>query len=195
MLERIRSRLGTGSVLLLGYGREGRSSRAFLQSHFPDIPLLIADRRLPADETLAGVTAWTGDNYLDSISHAAVVMKSPGISLSRSIRDDLGARLTSQSDLFLDATRRPTIGITGSAGNSTTSSLTHHLLRTGQMESRLIGNIGIPPLDVLPDLEETSVVVFELSSHQLQSIHRSPSLAVFLNFFPEHLDYYESVDE
>ena len=81
-----------------------------------------------------------------------------------------------------------TIGVTGTKGKSTTASLIHHLLPG----SILAGNIGIPLFDILDDLREDSIVVAELSCHQLENIHRGPHIAVLLNLFQEHLDHYEN---
>jgi UDP-N-acetylmuramoylalanine--D-glutamate ligase len=81
-----------------------------------------------------------------------------------------------------------TIGVTGTKGKSTTASLIHHLLPG----SILAGNIGIPLFDILDDLREDSIVVAELSCHQLENIHRAPHISVLLNLFQEHLDHYEN---
>jgi UDP-N-acetylmuramoylalanine--D-glutamate ligase len=92
------------------------------------------------------------------------------------------------TDLFLQVYGDKVIGVTGTKGKSTTASLIHHLLPG----SILAGNIGIPLFDILDDLDEESIVVAELSCHQLESIHRGPHVAVLLNLFQEHLDHYDN---
>ncbi|MBQ3788312.1 MAG: UDP-N-acetylmuramoyl-L-alanine--D-glutamate ligase [Bacteroidales bacterium] len=96
--------------------------------------------------------------------------------------------LTSLTDLFLQVYGDLTIGVTGTKGKSTTASLIHHLLPG----SILAGNIGIPLFDILDDLRPDTLVVAELSCHQLENIHRGPHIAVLLNLFQEHLDHYEN---
>ena len=98
-----------------------------------------------------------------------------------------GVECSSLTDLFLQVYGDLTIGITGTKGKSTTASLIHHLLPG----SILAGNIGIPLFDILDDLCEDSIVVAELSCHQLENIHRGPHIAVLLNLFQEHLDHYD----
>ena len=99
-----------------------------------------------------------------------------------------GVECSSLTDLFLQVYGDMTIGVTGTKGKSTTASLIHHLLPG----SILAGNIGIPLFDILDDLREDSIVVAELSCHQLENIHRGPHIAVLLNLFQEHLDHYEN---
>jgi len=85
--------------------------------------------------------------------------------------------------------------VTGTKGKSTTTSLIYHILKTAKIPSVLLGNIGKPPLDYLEEDNEKTFFVFEMSSHQLTDIEKSPDIAVFLNVFPEHLDYYLNYEE
>jgi UDP-N-acetylmuramoylalanine--D-glutamate ligase len=87
------------------------------------------------------------------------------------------------------------IGITGTKGKSTTSSLIHHILRCSGIAAELVGNIGQPPLALLDRVSSGTYFVHEFSSHQLAEISSSPHIAVLLNIVPEHLDYYASFDE
>ncbi|MBI4443209.1 MAG: UDP-N-acetylmuramoyl-L-alanine--D-glutamate ligase, partial [Acidobacteria bacterium] len=84
------------------------------------------------------------------------------------------------------------IGITGTKGKSTTAALIHAILRRALADVQLVGNIGVPALDLLPQAKPETVFVYELSSHQLEGLRQSPPIAVLLNIVPEHLDYYES---
>jgi UDP-N-acetylmuramoyl-L-alanine---L-glutamate ligase len=71
-------------------------------------------------------------------------------------------KFTSQTALFLEVFRNRTIGITGTKGKSTTASLTHHLLTAAGKDALLIGNIGVPPFDVLDRIKDDTLIVFEL---------------------------------
>ena len=117
-----------------------------------------------------------------------IVIKTPGISLLNF--DTKGVEITSQTDLFLSQFQAQTIGITGTKGKSTTTSLIYHLLKSSGHDAILTGNIGIPCFNVMEDIKPESIVVYELSAHQLEYVHNSPRVGVLLNIFEEHLDHF-----
>jgi UDP-N-acetylmuramoylalanine--D-glutamate ligase len=84
------------------------------------------------------------------------------------------------------------VGVTGTKGKSTTVSLITHFLKAVGKKTLLIGNIGVPAFDMIDAIEKDTIIVYELSAHQLEYLHRSPHIAVLLNVFPEHLDYFYS---
>ena len=86
---------------------------------------------------------------------------------------------------------RNVIGITGTKGKSTTSALTAHLARAGEVPVRLAGNIGVPALDLL-DQAPDELAVIELSSYQIADLTTGPQVAVVTNLFPEHVDWHGS---
>ena len=168
--DKLRALLQGKSILIAGYGREGRSAERLIQRLVPDAHYTIAD----GNEQIAAESAKGYD----------LIIKSPGVPM----RVMGGTECSSLTDLFLQVYGDMTIGVTGTKGKSTTASLIHHLLPG----SILAGNIGIPLFDILDDLREDSIVVAELSCHQLENIHRGPHIAVLLNLFQEHLDHYEN---
>lgn len=190
MFDLILNRLRGKRILILGFGREGKSTFAFLSKYLPDAPLAIADKNAGAIDNLdlAGAETIAGDDYLNAIYGYDIVIKTPGISLKDF--DTKGVEITSQTDLFLSQFHGQTIGISGTKGKSTTTSLIYHLLRSSGHDAILTGNIGIPCFDVMEQIHRDSIVVYELSAHQLEYVHNSPRVGVLLNVFEEHLDHF-----
>ena len=168
--NQLRALLVDRRILIAGYGREGKSTERLIQRLVPDATYVIAD----GNEQIAAESAKGYD----------LIIKSPGVPM----RVMGGVECSSLTDLFLQVYGDRVIGVTGTKGKSTTASLIHHLLPG----SILAGNIGIPLFDILDELHEDSLVVAELSCHQLENIHRAPHIAVLLNLFQEHLDHYEN---
>lgn len=88
-----------------------------------------------------------------------------------------------------------TIGITGTKGKSTTSSLIYTVLKEQGINTLLLGNIGNPVFDYIDEINSNSTLVLEMSSHQLEYMKCSPNIAILLNIYPEHLDHYESFEK
>ena len=159
--DKLKALLQGKTILIAGYGREGQSAERLIQRLVPAAQYTIAD----GNEQIAAEAAKGSD----------LIIKSPGVPM----RVMGGAECSSLTDIFLQVYGDITIGVTGTKGKSTTASLIHHLLPG----SILAGNIGIPLFDIIDDLREDSIVVAELSCHQLENIHRGPHIAVLLNLF------------
>lgn len=198
------------SLLILGFGTEGQATYEFLRSRWPTKALAVADQRglheFPDDTARRlrsdpAVTLNFGPGYLDSLAPGKcdVVIKTPGIPASldpiaRARKS--GCILTSHSQIFLsNYPHKKIIGVTGTKGKSTTTSLIYEMLKRGGLPAELVGNIGQPPLARLASAAPESYFVHEFSSHQLAEIQASPHIAVLLNIVPEHLDYYSSFEE
>ncbi len=181
------------SILILGFGKEGRSTYAFLSKYFPDCKVGIADQNSKIIDENIPVSLYLGEGYLQAIESYDIVIKSPGISL-KGVPDSFQSKITSQTDLFLRKFGRQTIGVTGTKGKSTTASLIHYLLKKTGHNTLLMGNIGWPAFDSLEKISADSLIVYELSAHQLEFVHSSPHIAVLLNLFPEHLDYFDTFE-
>ncbi|MDR1927486.1 MAG: UDP-N-acetylmuramoyl-L-alanine--D-glutamate ligase [Oscillospiraceae bacterium] len=187
MLAQLLDHLRGKRIVLLGFGREGRSSLAFLRRHFPVAPVLIADRNpIEADDAHAELLC--GENYLEALDRCELCIKSPGISL-RGVALARRMELTCQSDLFLRFAPCVKVGVTGSKGKTTTATLIYDMLATSGTQARLIGNMGLPVLDYIERIEG-EIAVMELSSHQLEFCTASPQIAVWTNLYEEHLDHY-----
>ena len=191
--ETILSFLQDKHILILGFGREGKSTYRFINKNLPNAQVAIADANPYADVNKLiqnKNTFISGENYIDIIPDYDIVIKSPGISLKNHQHLINHSRISSQTDLFLKAFGCQCIGITGTKGKSTTSSLIYHILQSLHYQALIAGNIGIPLFDTIPNINSDTHIVMELSSHQLEFIERAPAVGVFLNVFEEHLDHY-----
>jgi UDP-N-acetylmuramoylalanine--D-glutamate ligase len=182
-------------ILILGFGLEGRSTLKFIQNNAPSAIITIADKNNELEENTlikdGAVGFISGDEYLSKISDYDLVIKTPGISLKDiEIKDK--TKIISQSQIFINIFNDKIIGITGTKGKSTTSSLVYHIISKFTDNVILVGNIGVPPLDLFDKINDDTIIVNELSSHQLEFNTVSPHIAVLLNIFEEHLDHYNS---
>ena len=143
-----------------------------------------------------------GESYLNSLS-GDYIFRSPAfrpdIPEIKSAIDN-GAALTSEMEIFFEICPAKMIGITGSDGKTTTTTLTHLLLDTeckarGQGHAYVGGNIGAPLLPLVFDMTEDDFAVVELSSFQLHTMTRSPSIAAITNLSPNHLDWHTDMEE
>jgi UDP-N-acetylmuramoylalanine--D-glutamate ligase len=132
-----------------------------------------------------------GDDYLDNLDQFDIVFRTPGLSyLTNEIQlaKINGLEISSQTKLFFNKCPCPIIGVTGTKGKGTTSTLIYEILKKSDHDVYLGGNIGLPPIEFLDKLNRNSVVVLELSSFQLQDLEQSPHISVVLNIASDHLD-------
>ncbi|MBO4281847.1 MAG: UDP-N-acetylmuramoyl-L-alanine--D-glutamate ligase [Bacteroidales bacterium] len=181
-------------ILILGFGREGRSTYRLLRSCLPEADVSVADaNRSLVDELAAQLPKdrlFLGPDYLEAIPRFELVMQSPGVCLKDVPPLPDSVCISSQTQLFLSAYRDQCIGVTGTKGKSTTSSLIYHLLHECGQPALFGGNIGLPLFELLPQITPETLLVLELSCHQLEFVRVSPRVAVLLNLFEEHLDHY-----
>ena len=190
LLKCLKEMTAEKKVLLLGFGREGRAVYRRLCEVGGYAALGIADAKEIADAP-EGVKLHIGEQYQAAMTEYDVIFKSPGIVLQPEYRPEkLTGRVTSLTELFLTAYRDQCVGITGTKGKSTTSSLLYHVLQTAGIPSVLGGNIGIPTANLYEQIKPETVIVMETGVHQLEYNHVSPKTAVFLNLYEEHLDHY-----
>lgn len=207
MIRHLKNQCRDKKILILGLGKEGESSYLFFRRLFPKSQLFLADqkplslidsafRQVVAKDSFA--TLFLGKNYLHSLESIDMIIKTPGIppTLPEIMRaKKRGVLVTSQTELFFDYCHGTIIGITGTKGKSTTTSIIYEVLKAGGKKAFLVGNIGNPVLPFLTQASPDSWFVCELSSHQLSKLNKSPHIAVLLNLYPEHLDYYKNFEE
>lgn len=192
-------------ILILGFAREGQSVYKYLRAATNN-KIAIFDEKIQSSLNSSANEIITKDKNLDLFlgkkieSYKNVFceydlwIKSAGIP-NKIISCPEDVLVTSSTNIFFEKCPGKIIGITGTKGKSTTSSLIYEILKSAGEKVILVGNIGTPCLDFLDKIDKETLVVFELSSHQLSTLKKSPHIAVFLNIYPEHLDYYDSMDD
>ena len=201
MLENLLNYLENKKILILGFGKEGESTYKLLRKHFPEKNLFIADKNMNLlNEKIdlmedPYVEVSLGENYLNGIEEYDLIIKAPGISLKDVDLSNIKDKITSQLELFFEFIKVYTIGITGTKGKSTTSSLMYKVLIDQGKDAFLLGNIGEPIFNSVEEIKEDSIVVLELSSHALEYVKKSPNIAILLDIYEEHLDHYKSFEK
>ncbi|MBQ3407718.1 MAG: UDP-N-acetylmuramoyl-L-alanine--D-glutamate ligase [Clostridia bacterium] len=185
-------------IIILGFGREGISTYKLIREHLKNQKLYIADRQenfydeydfLKNDENVDFID---GEKYLQGLEDYDIIMKSPGISFVGLDTSKIENKIKSQIELLFEFFDAKFIGVTGTKGKSTTSSLIYKVLSEQNINCMFMGNIGIPAFDMVNKIEPGMIIILELSSHQLEFVKKSPNISILLNIFEEHLDHYES---
>ncbi|MDR0398134.1 MAG: UDP-N-acetylmuramoyl-L-alanine--D-glutamate ligase [Candidatus Nomurabacteria bacterium] len=159
-------------VAVLGCGVEGTSAARYFESLGNEVTVF---------------EKYSGDN-LDDFD---LVVRSPS-----NVPSKIKARKVSSGTIeFLDRCPAPIIGVTGTKGKGTTCSFIASILRAADYTVHLVGNIGTPALDELPNIKPNDIVVYEMSSFQLWDLQKSPSTAVVLQIEPDHLDIHEDFSD
>lgn len=196
-----RDKFKNKKIAVLGFGIEGQSVCDFLSPGFTITVLDEKKREYFDPQTLRnyeekGIQFEFGD--ISDLSPFDVIFRSPGFHPNMPVLSSArknGVEVTSATKLFFDLCPCEIIGVTGTKGKGTTSTLIFEMLKLQGFETFLGGNIGTPPLSFLKDLKPESKVVLELSSFQLIDMEKSPHVAVILMTTSEHLDYHKDVYE
>ncbi len=186
MYRKIIEKLKDKKIAILGYGREGKSTYNFITKYLDNPDITILDKN---EIELENVKKVIGDKYLDNLEIYDYIIKSPGISLKDIDLTNIKNKITSQLELLLEVDKDNIIGITGTKGKSTTTSLTYEVLKDQLEDVYLLGNIGIPVLDEIEKYNDNTTLVIEMSSHQLEFVEESPHIAAILNLYQDHLDH------
>lgn len=200
MINNLVQYLKNKKILILGFGMEGYSTYTFIRKHLPNQEIFISDgnptfiEKYPDVANDANAKILPETEYLNNLENYDIIMKTPGLSFKDIDISKFKNKIKSQLELFLEFVNVFTIGVTGTKGKSTTSSLIYSVLKNQCEDVHLLGNIGVPLFDETDKLTEKSVVVMELSSHQLEFTEVSPNIAILLNVFEEHLDHYKSYE-
>jgi len=196
-------------VLMIGAARQGIALSRFLAEHGASV---ILNDRNPLDSLIKAqnelsdldITWVTGGHPIEILEDVDLVCLSGGIPLDLPIVQEAVRRnipLSNDSQIFLEEAPCPVIGITGSAGKTTTTALVgeiarrHYKLRQPDDKVWVGGNIGYPLIQDVNKMGENDLAVMELSSFQLEIMTKSPHIAVILNLTPNHLDRHKTMSK
>ena len=199
MYRKIIEKLENKNIGILGFGKEGKSTYNFIRKYLPNQKLTILDKNdilknndyLNCDNNLEIIV---GEDYLSNLEIYDLIIKSPGISFYNMDITKIKDKISSQLELLLEINNKNIIGITGTKGKSTTSSLMYNIIKNQTDNVFLLGNIGNPIFDYIEEFNDETLLVIEMSSHQLEYINYSPYIGVILNLFQDHLDHAGTVE-
>lgn len=186
-------------VGIIGFGLEGKDLASYLLRE--GAYLTVFDQKRKEELDLDGVKSDVinfvcGEDYLSQIDNGYFALfRSPGVYRYKQELLDAekkGLIISSAIKLFFDRCPCKIIGVTGTKGKGTTSTLIYEICKQEGLDVYLAGNIGKPYLELLSGLTEESVVVMEISSFQLIDLYKSPHIAVVLNITSDHLDWHGS---
>ena len=189
-------------IVVLGLARQGLAAARWLTAQGAHVT--ISDMK-PAEELTAEIETLhdvdvkfaLGGHPLSLLDDCDTLCLSGGVPIDLPIVEEArqrGLMLTNDAQLFVERCAAPIIGITGSAGKTTTTTLVGEMLRTARYATWVGGNIGNPLISDLAAILPTQRVVMELSSFQLDVMTISPQIAAVLNITPNHLDRHKTMD-
>jgi UDP-N-acetylmuramoylalanine--D-glutamate ligase len=164
------------NTAILGYGLEGKSAEKYFQKHGDSVKIF--------------------DNFKEVDSLAPQLRDFDRVLRSPSVHPKPAEpNWTSVTKYFFQHCPCPIIGVTGTKGKGTTCSIITSLLRAFGKKVHLLGNIGTPALDILDDIDQSDIVVYEMSSFQLWDLDTSPHISVVLRIEPDHLNVHDDFDD
>ena len=189
-------------VLILGLGVNNREMTAYLLAQGVRLTVrerdeTVREQFLKAHSEFAELIEWQPRDGLSGLEPFEIIFRSPGIPFLSLELQTSQATIYSQTKLFFDLCPCQIVGITGTNGKGTTATLAYQMLSQGydKGETYLAGNIGEDPFVFLDRLTPDDIVILELSSFQLQDLHKSPQVAVLLGISPDHLEKHHDMDE
>ena len=190
-------------VLILGAARQGLALARWLSLHGARVTLndtRSADELRVARESLAEYQIdWVlGSHPLELLDSIDLLCLSGGVSLTLPIVAEAvkrGIPLSNDSQIFLEVAPCKTVGITGSAGKTTTTTLVGRMSKSVYGEKAYIGgNIGDPLINYVDNMQADDIAILEISSFQLDQMTISPNVAAILNITPNHLDRHGTME-
>lgn len=197
-LDEFNKRLLNGKVAIIGLGVSNLPLLDYLYNLGCKDVVLFNDKEINVDVSKYGYQVYEGDGYLDHLVGFDIIFRAPGCLPSQEelVREkERGAYITTEVEEVLKLSPAKTIGVTGSDGKTTTTTLIDLVLRSNGYKTYLGGNIGVPLFTKIGEMTKDDVVVLELSSFQLMDMDVSPDIAVITNISPNHLDKHKDYQE
>ena len=179
-------------IALIGFGLEAKSAYDYFKSIDQNITFEIYDENSKSKIELPNGVKFFGDFHDFSKIQADLIVRTPAVNPSRLPKS---AKITSVTNLFFEKCPAPIIGVTGSKGKGTVSSFIAEILRAAGLKVYLVGNIGLPALNELSEIQKDDAVIYELSSFQLWDAQKSPHIAVLNNLEVDHLDVHDGFED
>ena len=185
------------NIAIVGYGTQGQSTFEYLNKPENQITICDLDESISIPE---GVNSQLGSNYIKNLNNFDAIYRAPIVhprDLVAANSSEILDKVTSNTnEFFRVCPSKNIIGVTGTKGKGTTSTLIAKTLEAQGKTVHLGGNIGTPPLDMLKEnINPNDWVVLELANFQLIDLKHSPHVAVCLMVVPEHMDWHEDMDE
>ena len=179
-------------IALIGFGLEAKSAYDYFKSIDQNITFEIYDENSKSKIELPNGVKFFGDFHDFSKIQADLIVRTPAVNPSRLPKS---AKITSVTNLFFEKCPAPIIGVTGSKGKGTVSSFIAEILRAAGLKVYLVGNIGLPALNELSEIQKDDAVIYELSSFQLWDAQKSPHIAILNNLEVDHLDVHDGFED
>mgnify|MGYP002860165819 CR=1 FL=1 len=203
-LDEFKQKIKGKNIAVMGMGISNTPLIRYLMDL--DVNLTVFDKKteeelnksLIEEYEIQGVTFSLGENYLDNLHGFDIIFRTPGIRpdiapLQKEV--DRGAILTSEIEMLIELCPSKIIGVTGSDGKTTTTTLIYKILCEEGYNCYLGGNIGTPLFAKIDEMKPEDIVVLELSSFQLMTLRKSPNISIVTNVSPNHLDVHKSYEE
>ena len=182
------------NISLLGFGQENQAFLAWLLENkkYSNLNITICDQKARDNFKNQKKVNWqTGKNYKKNLNKFTIVFRSPGWPLfcpEIKKAKKAGTIISSPIQAFFElCPSKNIIGVTGSKGKGTTATLIYTILKNYKKSVFLGGNIGIAPFSFFNKIKKSDFIVLELSSFQLEDLHKSPKISVITNLFVDHL--------
>lgn len=186
------------NIALLGYGDQGRAAFEYWYTDGNTITICDENEDLQVPE---GAGTRLGPSYLNNLGEFDLLIRTPALHPRDIVSNNpetpnILDKVTTVTNEFFNVCQAPIIGVTGTKGKGTTSTLITRILEASGKKVHLGGNIGIPPLDLLKNsIQPTDIVVLELANFQLIDLKQAPNIAVCLMISEEHLNWHEDLYE
>lgn len=200
-LELFKIGIKNKKIAVLGIGRSNIPAIQFL--HKLGAKISVRDKNKESLEKCPelvklDIELLLGENYLSNLDKFDYILRTPGIKPFLTEIEEAtkkGVKLTSEIELLIDLAPCKVIGVTGSDGKTTTTTIISKFLEKEGYKVWLGGNIGKSVFAEIEKMERKDIIVLELSSFQLMTLRKSPNISVITNISPNHLDYHRSFEE